>query len=301
MTAAGGFYPPQLIIFMGAPKSFKTGTLLSVAIELVRDGKKVYYVDAENGQRSIYNRFRQGVLDCELRDVDSPENVALYDQMISRWKTMGGDFAFNFYPGHSFCADDVEADLDTLKDEHGWEPDVICWDYPDIQLPNDKDKAKDKRIGIQHVYFDIIRVNERRSTFSIALSQVGKAAVNKVIIDMKDFAEDFGKAANAHAAFAICRTETEMRRGLARIVPVVQREGVQYNGSNMCMVRINEARMQVVELSPEEAKAELEELMLQDAKIAKAFGGGADKVYKKRSEPSLSIPSRKIIENLNDQ
>src|SRR5688572_14536392 len=33
MTAAGGFYPPQLVIFMKGPKQFGTGLLVSLAVD----------------------------------------------------------------------------------------------------------------------------------------------------------------------------------------------------------------------------------------------------------------------------
>lgn len=111
----------------------------------------------------------------------------------------------------------MNTELERLRDERGWVPDVILWDYPDLFEPTDK-SIKDKRLKIQAVYFEIINLNHKWGCFSMGLSQISRNAVNKAVINMKDFAEDFGKAANCHAAFAICRTEEEMEAGTARLI-----------------------------------------------------------------------------------
>jgi len=250
MTSAGGFYSPQLVIFMGGPKSFKTGTLINLAIEYMRDGKKVYYADCENGISSIRARVKQSMLRCQRSELKGLKKV--YNEMVTRYKVLGGDMVIDFYPAYTRTVADVEANLEYLRDEHGWIPDLICWDYPDLFLPIDKSQ-KEKRFQIQHVYFDIIRLNNRWNFFSIGLSQVNKAAVDKAVINMKDFAEDFGKAMNAHAAFALCRTTDEQELGIGRYVPVVQREGVSFRGVNTCAVKIDEAVQGIDEMDLSEA------------------------------------------------
>lgn len=252
LTAAGGFYTPQLIILMAAPKGFKTGNLIKLGAEWVKMSKKVYYVDCENGLKPIRNRFKQAFLECTLQELQEPEMKRIYREMRKRIKVLGGDMRNGFYPAYSKSVLDVEIELEFLKDEYGWVPDIILWDYPDLMEPIDK-TIKDKRLKIQAVYFDIIKLNNKLNVFSVGLSQVNRAAVGKAVIDMKAFAEDFGKAANAHAAFAICRTPEEEEAGIARIIPVVQREGVQYKGSNQCTVEIHEEKMLIVEIDLDKA------------------------------------------------
>lgn len=253
ITAYGGFYSPQLVLFMGAPKSFKTGMLLKTAAEYVRQGYKVYYVDCENGIKSIRTRFYQAVMEIEAKELKKDDNPRILEDLIDKWKLQGGDMQVGFYPAHTKCTNDVKAELAYLKDELNWEPDLICWDYPDLMLADDLSKRKEKRINIQHTYFDIINLNVELDVFSIALSQVNKNAVNKTIINMRDFSEDFGKAMNCHAAFAICRTQEEVEAGFARIVPVVQREGEMFTGQNQVVIRIEEKKMIIDEIDYDEA------------------------------------------------
>ena len=246
MTASGGFKTPELVIFMGAPKSFKTGTLLKLCIEMVRDGKKVYYADTENGINAIRNRFFQGLMECERYELEGLKKSGEVDEMAKRVAGMGGDLQVGFFPANSKTLDDVDAELEYLRDEFNWIPDIIAYDYLDLFKSGDK-KITENRFRIQSVYHHAVRLNNKWDTFALSISTVGKAAVNKAVINMKDFGEDFAKAYNCHAAFAICRTEEEMELGYARIIPVAQREGVPYRGTNTCMVKIDEARMIIEE------------------------------------------------------
>ena len=250
-TAMGGFASPELIVFLAQPKSFKTGTLLNLAVEYARDGLDVYYADAENGNRKISRRARQVLVHGTPMEMYEGKHDKVMDQIVSKWH-LGGDFRNDFYPAHTKSVEDVEAELDYLWENFKWKPQLICWDYFDLFEPIDK-SIKDKRFKIQAVYFDVIRLNAKLGTFSMGLSQVNRNAVNKEVITIKDFGEDFGKAANCHAAFAICRTPEEMEQGYARIIPVAQRDGVPYRGdSTVCLVKIDEERMVVEELDMDE-------------------------------------------------
>ena len=99
--------------------------------------------------------------------------------------------------------------------------------------------------------------------FAITPSQVNRSAVNKENIDMTDFARDFGKAMNVHAAFAIMRTDEESDKGIARIGVVVQRMGKRpsKNKHNQIHVRIDENTMQVNEIiDPDELNPSLSDI-----------------------------------------
>lgn len=267
MTSTGGFYAPQLIIFMGAPKSFKTGTLINLAVNLVRDGKKVYYVDCENGEGRILDKFYQAMLQANWQEYSSGDLDEILEEMVGRFKNMGGDFISDFYPAQTKTVADVEERLKEIEQETGWIPDVICWDYPDLLEPINF-KITEKRLKIQAIYFDIIRLQKRRNIFGLGLTQVNKDAVDKPVIDMKGFAEDFGKAANCHAAFALCRTQEEKEVGLMRIVPVVQRDGVPQHSHSACYTKVTEGKMAVVEIDRDHAQQLLQTVKRPEKKVA---------------------------------
>lgn len=140
---------------------------------------------------------------------------------------MGGDMVIDHFPAYKCDANDIDANLQDLKDNHVWTPDVIMIDYADLLKPIDP-KITEKRLMIQHVYFDLINLNNKWDTWSMTPTPVGKKAVEKAIIKITDFAKDFGKAYNCHSAWALCRTPEERAAGTARLIPVTQRDGVSY-------------------------------------------------------------------------
>lgn len=248
MTSTKGFYSPQLIIFMGAPKSFKTGTLLNIARGYMQDGYNVYYADAENGEDRIADRMKQSMLNATYAELVAGEEDFILESIVEKYKLRGGDFLSDFYPAQTKTMNDIEDRLQELKDEFGFVPKVICFDYLDLYRPIDH-TIRDKRLQIQAVYLDAMRLLKKWDCIGFSLSQVGRDAVEKVIIKATDFAEDFGKAANAHAAFALCGTSEEREAGYIRIVPVVQRDGVAQHSGAACYVKVSEERMQLDEVT----------------------------------------------------
>lgn len=248
LTAAGGFHTPQLVIFASGPKHFKTGFLIKFAIEFARDGLKVYYADGENGVRSIRRRAKMAITEYtsdELKIAEDLESVYTnFNSGISMFP--GGDLFVDYWPSGTATIGDVKNRLAYIKETKNWEPNVLIWDPIDDFLPTPtEDQRLPTRLQIQKVYHEVIALNDQLGTFSFAPSQVNKAAIDKPVFDMKDLNEDFGKVMNAHAVFAICATPEEFEDHLRRIVVVVQREGVRYNGKNHVLVKIDETKASI--------------------------------------------------------
>ena len=254
LTAAGGFYSPQLIIFMSGPKFFKTGLLINLGVEYARCGYRVYYADAENGARSIRNRAKQCIMGCTYQELYEGNIQEELDEVLYRFgHMMGGDLFIDSYPAGTKSINDVRVRLAELKEKHGWEPDIIIYDSIDHFIPsNNEDRKRDIRIRIQLTYHEAVNLNRELQTFAIAPSQVNREAVNKKVFDMRDISEDFGKFMNAHAVFGLCGSPDEIEQGIRRIIPVAQREGVGYKGKNYCLVHVDEEHMKVSEIDKEE-------------------------------------------------
>jgi hypothetical protein len=262
LTAAGGFYYPQLIIFLSGPKSFKTGLLLILGLEYARGGMKVYYADNENGAGSIRKRAKQALMGCELHELDDPEIKEELDSVLYRFgHYMNGDLFIDSYKAYATTVGDVRNRLAYLKEKYEWSPDVIIYDTIDKFSPtNPVDQKRDVRIKIQLVYDEVINLNKEMKMFAFAPSQVNRGAIGKKVFDIRDVSEDLGKVFNCHACFAICGTPQEEQEGIRRIVPVVQREGVAYKGVNFSMIRIDEARMKIKEVDKDEKEEYLNNL-----------------------------------------
>lgn len=246
LTAKGGFATPELIILMGAPKSFKTGWLINLIVGYLADGLNVYYADFENGELDILIRIQQCIADCNYDELnDSVIEPHILDS-LRRMSHMGGELRIQSFIPYQSTLDDVEADIERLDDEFNFRPQLVAYDYLDLARCADSSIREDRK-KLQNIYHHAIRINKKRKTFGMSPSQVNKGAVDKEVIDIKDFAEDFGKAANAHAAFAMCRTPEEVKAKVGRIVSVMQRQGQRHSDTNFVTVKIDEARSSIIE------------------------------------------------------
>lgn len=244
LTSAKGFHKPQLVVIMADPKGFKTGIALNLAVNYVRDGFKVYYADGENSVDSISNRSYQCMLACTRDELSEGVYKKELDSIITAFEKLGGEMRTDYYPAHVSTLNDVEENLMRLKEEDGFIPDIIIYDYLDLFASADK-TIKEKRLIIQSVYHHAIRINNKLGTFAFTLSQISKKFMGQETIDITAFSEDIGKAHNCHAAFGIVGTPEERSQGFARIIPVAQREGVRFSDKNQCPIVLDEARMSV--------------------------------------------------------
>ncbi len=257
MTAAGGFYSPQHILLVGGPKAFKTGTMVSIMTEYARSGLRIFYADAENGLNSIRTRFKQALLECERHEVSTYKSEL--KEILKRIRVYGGDIATHFFPSGS-TLDDVDIELDRLAMECDWHPHIICYD-PLYKFQPVNKKIFDTNRKIQDVNAHAAKLNSKYNTFSFTAAKVKADAVNKLILKKNDLGEDFQQNYDAHAVFALCRTESEEADGYGRIVVVSQREGMPYipGPKGTCAIKINAATNTITELDSEAYLATLEE------------------------------------------
>lgn len=250
LTSSKGFKAPESIIIMSGPKGFKTGTMINLLKGFVADGKKVFFADFENGVKNIRDRVLQSMAGATKDELLNGEVNEELQYLVKHYHSLGGEMRIEYFPQGISNLDDVDNKLEELKEEYNWTPDIIMYDYLDLAGAADR-SIKEKRLIIQYNYHHAVRLNNKWNTFSISPSQISKEAYRHMqkhrYIDLTAFSEDFGKAANCHAAFAVCRTSYDEDNGLAYIIPVVQREGLRFKEGVECPVIFDEAKQQVIE------------------------------------------------------
>lgn len=250
MTSAGGFYSPQLVIFLGGPKSFKTGLLINLAVEYAYDGMRVFYADFENGIAEMQVRQQQCVLKCTEEDLDSK---AMRKKWMTERKVMaanGGSLYIRSFIARKDTMRTVESEIDRLIKQKKWKPDVIVIDYLDIVGSANVSKDMQRRLSIQDNYLTAVSLNKKYGAFTFSISKVKQSAYDKKDFSISDFGEDAEKVYNAHAAFAFMRDEDDHKFHRARIAPLVQRRGKSY-GKDDCWLGIDETRQLIWEEEPD--------------------------------------------------
>ena len=274
--AARGLYTPQFAILLAGSKAFKTGILIAIAVGLVRQGYNVYYADGENGLMSIQNRVIQAHVECTLRELIfdefyepeplqegflpgnhvtdmSPNEV--FDKISEAMVKYGGEFAFDSYAPGACTMMDVDKNLQKWEAK-GFKPDIILYDAIEHFIPIVKQQTD--VLSSQQVLKEAFGLNRRWKMAGMSPAQVTRDAIKKDIYGIDDIGRDYGIIRYAHAIWAINRTKDEKEAGIAQLYSVVQREGM--SSVVACMLKIEEAKMKVNEISYEQAAKLLEEV-----------------------------------------
>lgn len=222
-----GFKRPEIIVLMAGPKSGKTTLMVNLAVSSMQDGRKVLYLDTENGVDRIKKMSYQNMTGLTFDELISGEFDELIKEQVRKYSFMGGEMRIESIPPRRWSTDDVEDLLDRLRDEEGFVPDEVYCDYFDNMIPAKK-SGTERRLNLQEVYFDWKAVATKRGFPVFTPSQVNRDAVGKPVFNVKDIGEDFGKVANCDSLWAYCRTEDEKAEGLARLVIVANRDGKDY-------------------------------------------------------------------------
>ena len=239
MTAWGGFGPPELIVLMGPPKSFKTGFLLKIAIEYMRDGLDIFYADFENGEENIFMRAKQGLLECKIDEIKNfnDELQDIRDKLMTL--TGAGDMFIKKYLKRQDHYGHVETDLVRLLDKGELDPKMMFVDY--INIMGCSEKIKEPRLKIQHNYAMAQSINDRFNMATFTVSKMKQGAIAKEWPTAEDVAEDFEIIYNAHGVFAIMRSEEDIENDIGRIISIVQRQGSSYT-KDACYLTIDAKR-----------------------------------------------------------
>lgn len=248
-TSVGGVFSPQIIVFMAPPKGFKTGVLVNIAVHFMRQGRKVFYADFENGEDDIINRIYSNMLQKGYEDMIQPDTATQLKEILKFYNIRGGDVFVESFEMHKGTPSQVDGSIEKLS-RKGWEPDVIIWDYLDIGQPTDiQDRKKDKRFQIQAMYGEVKNINKKRQCVSITVSQTNRmGASKKDYFTPDDIGEDYGKVANADAIIGIIQSPKERQLGIGRLQPIIQRKGVDFTGVEFCYLEFHKDSQTLIEL-----------------------------------------------------
>ncbi len=117
----------------------------------------------------------------------------------------------------------INADLDRLRKDEDWVPDVIIIDYADIMGAEDP-RTNDYRHRINETWMAMESLRKEWHCLVITLTQASKQAYGDVDITMMSTSEDKRKLGHVTAMLAINQTKQEKKENVARIGVVVARD-----------------------------------------------------------------------------
>lgn len=209
----GGCGTGELIVVLAPPERGKTLVLVNFAAQALYQGLTVGYFTLELAERKIARRF-------DLRISGRPISLLRKDPTkikspLQALRNNGCNLVIKDYSSEYPKVEDIKSFIITYQNRMKKNFDMIIIDYADLVAPSHQHKQE--RFGIKEVYTGLRRLANEFKIPVITASQANRRSVEKAVITMADFAEDFQKAAIADVVLAICQTPEELEEDLARI------------------------------------------------------------------------------------
>ena len=231
----------QMFLYMGKRKSGKSWFMIHVAKMAVVQNWKALVITLEmsekqykkriaqslysmpNSQRSVrvsdiekdeYGEFI-GLGSYQLSDRPALNTSAGGDHIRKKSKKIKGKLnsIVKEFPQRSLTAAGLKAYMDGLEQMHGFVPDVLIIDYPDIMSLN----PNNLRLETSAMYSDLRGIAQERNCALVVASQTNRDSDHNKTKTDSDAAEDISKVNHSDTVVTYNQTQSESKLGLARL------------------------------------------------------------------------------------
>lgn len=251
LTNAGGFARGSVAVLLDKPKARKTFFLVNLAIGYLKMRKSVLYIDTENGQNQIMDRFIQSSLNKTKKEIYSGDFDKLEQRHIRKLSRFGVELVVERVPAMVTDCNYIRDRILKLKSQ-GIDIKVLVIDYLAKMASISGDKDDFERIS--NAYIDAQNLAEEMDIDCIwTANHVTRNAYKhrKTRYEENDIAKCVDIIRNSVAIFGLNCTEQEEKDGIQRLELVVMRDG-KPNGRALYKVDIE--RQRAVEFTKEQRK-----------------------------------------------
>ena len=247
------FNPPpfSVAVLLDKPKARKTFFLVNLAIGYLKMRKTVLYIDTENGQSQIMDRFIQSSLNKTKKEIYSGEYDKLEQKHIRKLARFGVELIVERVPAMVTDCNYIRDRILKLKSQ-GINVKVVMIDYLAKMASIAGDKDDFERIG--NAFIDAQNLAEDMDLDCIwTANHVTRNAYKhrKTRYEENDIAKCVDIVRNSVAIFGLNCTEQEEKDGIQRLELVVMRDG-KPNGRALYKVDIE--RQRAVEFTRDQRK-----------------------------------------------
>ena len=228
LTNAGGYEKGSIIVILDKQKKGKTTALVNIAKGYLRQGKKVLYLDFENGKESIFSRFEQSMTNSTKLQIMQGETDEKVKRKFRKYRRIGGEVVVERVPAGVTC-NWVQANIiDKYYREYGIRFDILILDYAAKMGSNSGKKDDTERIS--DVYVDLSNLALKNEVDHVwtanHVTREGAKLRMKTRYQGEDIAKCIDITRHVHAVFGLNRSLEEEEEGFMRLELVEQRDGV---------------------------------------------------------------------------
>lgn len=226
LTNAGGYPEHSVNVILDKPKAKKTFFMVNLARGYLRMKKSVLYIDTENGQEQIMDRFIQSSINKTKKELYSGEYDKLEAKHLRKLARFGVELVVERVPAMITNTTYIREKIIQLRNQ-GIDIKVLMIDYAGKLASIAGDREDFERIS--NVYIDLSNLAEEMKLDIIwtahHITREGKKH-RKTRYDENDISGSIAIVRNAQVIMGLNATEQEERDDILRAEIVVQRDGL---------------------------------------------------------------------------
>ena len=226
LTNAGGYPEHSVNAILDKPKAKKTFFMVNLARGYLRMKKSVLYIDTENGQEQIMDRFIQSSINKTKKELYSGEYDKLEAKHLRKLARFGVELVVERVPAMITNTTYIREKIIQLRNQ-GIDIKVLMVDYAGKLASIAGDREDFERIS--NVYIDLSNLAEEMKLDIIwtahHITREGKKH-RKTRYDENDISGSIAIVRNAQVIMGLNATEQEERDDILRAEIVVQRDGL---------------------------------------------------------------------------
>lgn len=281
LTNAGGYPEHSVNVILDKPKAKKTFFMVNIARGYLRMKKSVLYIDTENGQEQIMDRFIQSSINKTKKELYSGEYDKLEAKHLRKLARFGVELVVERVPAMITDCSYIREKILQLRSQ-GIDIRILMVDYAGKLASISRDKEDFERIN--QVYIDIQNLAEEMDLEIVwtahHITREGKKHRSSRY-DENDISGSIAIVRNAQVIMGLNSTDQEEKDDILRAEIVVQRDGLP---SGRALFKCDVERQRCTEFTKEERK-NYEEI----------FGKKLDESFKKSQNPDANEEKRNKV------
>jgi len=254
---SGGLEVGSLVLIASQAKRGKTAMGINIAKGLMKLGRKVLYIDYENGEKALTTRAEQSVISASHEQIVSGDMDEKLMKQLRKYRRLGGEIKIKRMVAYVNHCGDIQTFIDRCWEELGVRFTDVIIDYADLMAAL---SGKTDEFGrISDAYVDIKNLLEKNKfksgwTFSHVKKEAKVRRGTKYI--QEDLAKCIDKMRHADAALGLQENDDEKEQGVMRLEIMDQRQG-KPDGSMYFWVDLNTQK------AKEFSKSQIKEIRAQ--------------------------------------
>lgn len=251
LTNAGGYPEHSVNVILDKPKAKKTFFMVNLARGYLRMKKSVLYIDTENGQDQIMDRFIQSSINKTKKELYSGEYDKLEAKHLRKLARFGVELVVERVPAMITDVTYIREKIIQLRNQ-GIDIRVLMVDYAGKLASISRDREDFERIS--NVYVDLQNLAEELHLDIIwtahHITREGKKH-RLTRYDENDISGSIAIVRNAQVIVGLNSTEQEEKDNILRVEMVVQRDGLS---SGRALFKCDVERQRCTEFTREQRK-----------------------------------------------